>query len=79
MRGGVFWSHEREEEDVADRLCICEEHDEAVDADADAAGWWHPLADRFDELFVERIGFCIAFVSFFALVRQEAAVGVQDR
>jgi len=49
----IFRLHEREEEDVADRICARKEHDEAVDADAHSRRWRHTLADRFDEFFIQ--------------------------
>ena len=78
-RGLFFRAHEREEEDIADRMGSGEEHDKAVDADADAAGGGHPLADRFDKLFIERMGFFIARLSFMRPVRRAAGAAAQDR
>jgi hypothetical protein len=43
----------REEHDVADAFGTGEHHDEAVDADADAAGGWHAVFEGGDELFVD--------------------------
>ena len=52
--------HPGEIEDVADRVRLCEDHDQAVDADADASSGRHALADRFDEFFIEWAGLFVA-------------------
>ena len=43
----------REEDDVADDLGAGEEHDEAVEADAEAAGRRHAVFQRADEVLVD--------------------------
>jgi len=55
LRGGratFLHPHQGKEQHVADRGGLCEEHDEPIDADAKATCRRHPLADRFDELFI---------------------------
>ena len=51
--------HQRKEDDVADGGGRGKEHDEAIDADADAGRGRHSLADRFDEIFIHLPGFFV--------------------
>ena len=45
--------HVREQDHVADRVFVGQQHDEAVDADADAGGGRHAVAEGTDVVFVE--------------------------
>ena len=47
----------REEDDVANRWRSGEEHDEAVDTNADASGGRHAVFEGLDEVFVDFLGF----------------------
>ena len=53
-------AHCGKEEHFPQRLGAGEHHHQAVDAEADAAGWRHPLFERLDEGLVERLRLLVA-------------------
>src|SRR5215210_7795616 len=57
---GCLRTHRREEDDLADRGAIGEEHGEPVDAQAEAAGGRHAVLQRREELLVGGSGFVVA-------------------
>ena len=69
--------HPGEVEHIADGMGIGQEHDQPVDADANAACWRHALADRFDELFVEGTGLLVAGLAPLGLIFQQLALDVR--
>ena len=70
----VQWLHGWEEEHVADRFGIGEEHDHAVDADAEAAGWWQAVFEGVDVVGVHWMGFVVAFALGFDLLFEALAL-----
>ena len=38
----LFWTHMRKQDNIADRVFVCQQHYQAVDADTDAGGGRHP-------------------------------------
>lgn len=70
----VEWLHGWEEEHVADRFGIGEEHDHAVDADAEAAGWWQAVFEGVDVVGVHWMGFVVAFALGFDLFFEALAL-----
>ena len=60
MRLG-FWLHRREQDHVPDGACAGEEHDAAVDADAEAARGGHTVLEGVDEILVHHAGLVVAF------------------
>merc|ERR1719199_1746445 len=50
--GALLGAHEREGNHIADGCSVGEEHQNAVDADAEAGGWGHAVFDRHQKVFV---------------------------
>ena len=71
--GSVFGFELGEEDDVADGIGACEHHDEAVDADADAASWGHAVFEGEEEFFVDLLGFFAGLV-FEALALDDGVI-----
>src|SRR5262245_58230053 len=55
-------AHRWKQHDFADRAAPCKEHDEAVDADPDAARRRHPVLQRVQEALVERLRLLVALL-----------------
>ena len=72
-------AHEGEEDDVADGLGAGEEHGEAVDADAFAAGGGQAVGQGADVVFVHLVGFVVAGCALVELVFGSAFPARRDR
>ena len=57
LPGSLLRLQLREEHHVSDRITAREHHDEAVDADADAAGGGHAVFEGEEEFLVELLRF----------------------
>ncbi len=67
----------REEDDVADRVAAREEHDEAVDAEAEAARGGHAALEGADEVLVDLLGvFAGLVLQGLALLERIVLLGV---
>src|SRR5262245_56810096 len=65
--GSLLRTERREQHDVADRLAAGEEHGQAVDAEADAAGRRHAVRQRLDVVRIPGHGEHVARVPFLVL------------
>ena len=62
-----FRFHGREEEDVADRSGVGHKHEETVEADAQSACRRHAVFQSGQEIFINRMRFVVAVLSFLHL------------
>ena len=60
----LLFLEEREQDDVADGGGTGEHHDQAIDADADAASGWHAVFEGLDEVVVDLLLFFAAGLVF---------------
>src|SRR5450759_703680 len=51
----ISFPHKREQDHVADRRAVGQQHDEPVDADAFPAGRWQAVLERADVVLVHRV------------------------
>src|SRR5262245_56275982 len=65
--GSLLRAERREQHDVADRLAAGEEHGQAVDAEADAAGRRHAVRERLDVVRIPGLGQHVARVPLLVL------------
>ena len=70
----VEWLHGWEQQHIADGFGIGEEHDHAVDTDAEAAGWWQAVFEGVDVVGVHWMGFVVAFALGFDLFFEALAL-----
>ena len=61
-------AEEREGYDIADRRRVGQKHDEAIDADAEASGWWHALLECLEELLIDPASLIIASSSLSLII-----------
>src|SRR5262245_65381094 len=69
-----FRAHVREEDHVADRMLICQDHDQAVDPDPFATGRRHPVRERADVILVEHHRLLVASLALSHLFLEAAAL-----
>src|SRR5438067_4541402 len=60
----------REENHVADGTLVCQQHDEAINADADSGGGRHPVRERADVILVQHHRLFIAALTLLSLVKK---------
>src|SRR5947208_6188309 len=69
-----------EQDQIADGRCVGQQHQQAIDADADAAGGWHAVLERQQEVLVERMGLLLARLALGGLELEPGSllVGVRE-
>src|SRR3970282_1734069 len=56
----LFRSHQRKQNDIANRMAVGQQHDQPIDADAFAGRRWHAELERPHVVLVHRVGFFVA-------------------
>src|SRR5712691_6795495 len=69
-----LWAQLRKQNNVSDRVLIREQHRDAIDAHAEAAGWRHAVLERGQKVLIERLGLDITRLARAHLLQEPLAL-----